>query len=281
MSLFFCPLCGAPLVRGDRAYGCPNGHGYDIAREGYVHLLPANRVHSKAPGDDKDMAAARNRFLSGGYYAHLRDALNALALRHAPEDCAVLDSGCGEGYYTAAVHAALCEGGKRPQTAGVDLSKPSLRHAARRERGCEFAVASVYHLPVGDRAVDLLLNCFSPLALDEFRRVLRPGGVFLYVVPAPGHLWELKEILYEKPYPNAAETVAYEGFDYLDVVEAGRRLTLEGEAVQDLFRMTPYYWKTPRDGKTRLESVSRLDVYSDFRIHVFRRTASVQEPSVR
>lgn len=42
-SLFTCPICAAPLERGERAYACPNGHAYDKAREGYVHLLPADR----------------------------------------------------------------------------------------------------------------------------------------------------------------------------------------------------------------------------------------------
>lgn len=56
-SLFRCPVCGAPLDRGDRAYRCPAGHSYDIAREGYTYLLPPNQKHSADPGDDRDMAA--------------------------------------------------------------------------------------------------------------------------------------------------------------------------------------------------------------------------------
>ena len=148
-SLFRCPVCAAPLDRGERAYTCPNGHSYDIAREGYVHLLPANRKHARDPGDDRDMAAARNRFLSGGWYAPLRRTLCELALERLGETAApaVLDSGCGEGYYTAGVYRALMETGRPVRMAGVDLSKPSLRWAARREKNAEFAVASVYHLP--------------------------------------------------------------------------------------------------------------------------------------
>mgnify|MGYP001065449466 CR=1 FL=1 len=59
-SLFVCPLCGGALVRQDGAYRCPAGHSFDIAREGHTYLLPVNRKHSKAPGDDKAMAAARS-----------------------------------------------------------------------------------------------------------------------------------------------------------------------------------------------------------------------------
>ena len=269
MSLFRCPLCASPLTRTDKTYACPKGHSFDRAREGYVHLLPANQKHAKDPGDDKEMAAARNRFLSGGWYAPLRESLCRLALTYAPVGAAVLDAGCGEGYYTAGVYAALSETGQVGQMAGVDLSKPSLRWAARREKAVEFAVASVYHLPVADASVDLLLNCFSPLALDEFRRVLRPGGVYLYVVPAARHLWELKEVLYDRPYLNKEEDIPYEGFSYLEVVPVEATLDLpDRDTIRDLFSMTPYRWKTPKAGAARLEGLDRLTVTAAFRVHV-------------
>lgn len=273
-SLFTCPLCAAPLDRGEKGYACPNGHSYDIAKEGYVHLLPPNRMHSKTPGDDKEMAAARSRFLSGDWYAPLRDRLCQLALTYLDgvEDPAVLDAGCGEGYYTAGVYRSLTAAGKRVRMAGVDLSKPSLRHAARRERGAEFAVASVYRLPVAGESAHLLLNCFSPLALEEFHRVLKPGGIYLYVVPAARHLWELKQVLYDTPYLNQETESPYEGFSYLDIVPVEVRMSIDSsQALQDLFRMTPYYWKTPKEGGRRLAALERLEVTAAFRIHIFRR----------
>ena len=270
-SLFRCPVCAAPLTRGEGAYVCPNRHSFDIAREGYVHLLPANQKHSKAPGDDKEMAAARNRFLSGGYYGHLRAALEELALAYAGEAPTVVDSGCGEGYYTAGLYEALSAAGHPTAMAGVDISKFCLRWAAKRARQVEFAVASAYHLPVADGRASLLVNCFSPLAAEEFCRVLAPGGVFLYVVPAPDHLWELKEVLYDKPYRNPEEAIPYQGFAYLDIVKAERDITVTGQSLTDLFRMTPYYWKTPREGSARLAELDTLTTRAAFRIHVFRR----------
>lgn len=269
MSLFCCPICSAPLDRGERAYTCPNGHCYDIAKEGYVNLLPANRKHAKDPGDDREMVAARTRFLDGDHYAPLRGALCRLIAERAPET--LLDSGCGEGYYTAGVYAALREQTPGLRAAGVDLSRSALKKAARRDKNAEFAVASVYHLPVADGAADLLLNCFSPLALDEFRRVLRPGGGFLYVVPGAKHLWELKQVLYDQPYENPEEASPYEGFTYEDIVPVEFSMALTGQALGDLFRMTPYFWKTPRAGTERLNALERLDVTASFRVHVFRK----------
>ncbi len=269
MSLFICPICGAPLDRTDRTYRCPGGPCYDIAREGYVHLLPANRKHSADPGDDRDMTAARTRFLDGGWYAPLRDALCRLALAHTGDNPAVLDAGCGEGYYTEGIFRALVNAGRSPRLAGIDLSRPALKKAARRTPGVEFAVASVYHLPAADGCADLLVDCFAPLAAEEYRRVLRPGGVFLYVVPAPEHLMELKAVLYDTPYPNPEEAVAYEGFRYLDIVPVETTMELGREALLDLFRMTPYAWKTPKAGVERLERLERLAVTAAFRVHVF------------
>lgn len=271
-SLFCCPVCGAALDRGERAYVCPGGHSFDIAREGYVHLLPANRMHSKAPGDDKGMAAARSRFLDGGYYGHLREALCELALKYGGDGGAVLDSGCGEGYYTQGVYRALSDAGRAPALAGIDISKFCLRKAAKRVGAGEFAVASAYRLPLGDGAVGLVLNCFSPMAGEEFHRVLARGGKLLYVVPAPDHLWELKALLYKSPYPNPDQVVEYPGFRLLKVAAVERTVAVEGEALADLFQMTPYYYNTPRDGVERLEAAAGLELRANFRIHVFERT---------
>ena len=134
MSLFCCPLCAAPLTRDEHSYRCPNGHSFDIAAAGYTHLLPANRKHSKAPGDDKEMVAARSAFLEQGYYLPLRRALEELACTLTRDLSApvLLDSGCGEGWYTAGLFHALSAQGKQPQIAGVDISKFALKKAAKR-----------------------------------------------------------------------------------------------------------------------------------------------------
>lgn len=275
MSLFTCPICAAPLERDGRTYRCPARHSYDMAREGYVHLLPANKKHSANPGDDKEMAAARTRFLDGGWYAPLRDTLCRLSLRYTGDTPAVLDAGCGEGYYTDGIFSTLNNAGKSPLLAGVDLSKTALKKAARRTPEGEFAIASVYHLPVADKTADLLLDCFAPLALEEYRRVLRPGGVFLYVVPAARHLFEMKQVLYEHPYENAEENVSYPGFEYLDVIPVETSFYLTHDPLMDLFRMTPYTWKTPKEGVARLSALDGLDVTAAFRIHVFRKEKGV------
>lgn len=271
-SLFRCPLCGAPLTREDHVYRCPNRHSYDIAKEGHTYLLPVNQKNSSAPGDDKGMAAARRAFLSKDYYRPLLDTLCALSVSMTGDSPHLLDAGCGEGYYTAGIYQALKDAGKMPRMAGIDISKFILRSAAKRSREIEFAVASCYRLPVADESIDLLLDCFSPLADEEFRRVLKPDGVFLYVVPAADHLWEMKQVLYEQPYRNEEKLTPYEGFRYEQVVPVDAEITLESQAdIHNLFQMTPYYWKTSKEGAERLAALDTLTTRISFRIHVFRK----------
>ena len=92
MMIFCCPACGSALEREDRALRCANGHSYDIARQGYVHLLPVKQMHAKIPGDTKQMVDARRVFLSGGYYDAFRDKLAELTDKYLPENCLLYTS---------------------------------------------------------------------------------------------------------------------------------------------------------------------------------------------
>lgn len=274
MSLFTCPVCGEGLEQGNRAYACRAGHSFDIAAEGYVNLLTANQKHAKEPGDDKNMVRARNRFLSLGYYEPLLTALKALAAALPEEKPVLLDSGCGEGWYTQGLYTALRKAGKQPLAAGIDISKQAVRLAAKRLREAEFAVASAYRLPLADGCADLVLNCFSPLAISEFYRILKPNRHFLYVVPAPRHLWELKRAVYERPYENERIVADYQGFTLEKTVAVQNRIILtEKQAILDLFAMTPYFWKTPQGGLTRLETLEQLETEIAFDLYLYRKNA--------
>lgn len=92
------------------------------------------------------------------------------------------------------------------------------------------------------------------------------------MVPAPYHLWELKQVLYDQPYPNEEKETPYEGFAYEKIVPVTYTIRLPSqEDVHALFQMTPYYWKTSQESATRLAGLPELDCQIDFRIHVFRR----------
>ena len=68
-TILRCPVCGQTLNQQEKTLVCGNRHSFDIARQGYVNLLPVTQKHSKHPGDTRDMVAARRAFLDRGYYA--------------------------------------------------------------------------------------------------------------------------------------------------------------------------------------------------------------------
>lgn len=178
-----------------------------------------------------------------------------------------MDAGCGEGSYDKYLYDAL----NGPQLAAFDLSKEAVRLAAKLLPEAAFCVGGSFCAPVRDGWADLLLNIFSPMAEAEFVRMLRPGGHLIYAVPTARHLFGLKEVLYEHPYENEVRQTEYDGFTFVKAVESEAVLTLEGQSVQDLFAMTPYYWNTPADGAARLAACSSLTTGIGFRFLVYQK----------
>ena len=272
-NCFICPLCGETLTDTGSSLRCAAGHSFDKARQGYAHLLPVQQKHALLPGDDREMVAARRRFLEGGWYDPFCQKLcelSASALSEK-ENPLIADAGCGEGYYTAAVKDALLKSGIAPRICAFDISKFAVKAAAGQHKGIDFAVASSYAIPLPDACADLVLNIFSPMADREFARILKPGGTLIFAVPSARHLWGLKEILYEKPYENEEKEIEYPGFSKMDRVPVRARISLPAQAACDLFAMTPYAWKTGAAGRARLQALDRLETEIGFDFLVFRR----------
>lgn len=258
MSLFVCPVCAGALEQRESSLVCAKNHCYDIARAGYVNLLMDNRSGSKRHGDDAAQIRARTRFLDGGYYAPLLSALCRLAGEGLESGSCLVDAGCGEGYYTAGLLRHMREQGVMLNAAGIDISRDALRQAARRGEDMELAVASVFRMPIASRSADTVLSIFAPAAAEEFRRVLKKDGRLVQIVPLERHLWGLKQAVYERPQLNPAEPPLPEGFRLAECCRVEFSLTLEGEAIADLFTMTPYVYKTGAEDQRKLEGLQRL-----------------------
>lgn len=73
------------------------------SEKGYVNLLLSQKSKDKRHGDDTAMITARRDFLDLGYYLPLCEATTDAVLACAKDGDTLLDLGCGECYYTAAV----------------------------------------------------------------------------------------------------------------------------------------------------------------------------------
>ncbi|WP_430646519.1 methyltransferase domain-containing protein [Agromyces sp. GXS1127] len=204
-----CPNCVSDLSEvSDRVYGCANGHRFDRSKHGFLTLLPPRAP--RTVGDDRRMLAARAQLLDGGAFAPISDAVIAAAGTASPTGQAaralrIADLGCGTGYYSARLAAAL------PGTDVLlaDRSPDAVRMALRAMPGATGVVLDIWRpLPIRDATADVILDVFAPRNPAEFARILRPGGRLVVVVPSAAHLGELRErgMILDIP-PEKAATV--------------------------------------------------------------------------
>ena len=266
---FLCPVCGSVLNQADNTLKCENNHCFDISKNGYVNLL--TKGGKKGHGDDKLMVKARRDFLQKGYYKHLKDAVCGEAAKFLTEGCFLLDSGCGEGYYTSGLYGVFAEN-RGGGIYGVDVSKEAVKIAAKAYPEVSFAAASAYCLPFGDKSLDMVTSLFAPLAAEEFHRVLKDNGVFITVIPLENHLWELKKAIYDTPYKNKPENTELKGFELISKCEVKKEIVLScNEDIKNLFMMTPYYYKTSRRDQEKLDSIYSLTVKTEFMILTYEK----------
>lgn len=256
MVSYICPICKNKLHRENASFVCANRHTFDVAKEGYVNLLPVNRKNNLDPGDNREMAAAREQFLSEGYFDKLAQTLVSIVSRS--EAKTLLDVGSGTGYYTRRMPI---------EHYGVDISKHAVRIASMKDKEGRYAVASVFSLPFAE-PFDALLNCFAPKAPEEYRRVLKEEGLLIEVVPGRDHLIELKERMYENVRYNE-EKPAIEGFSLAECERLRYRTTVKRRDVANLLAMTPYRYKTKPNAFTCLDS--DLETTFDFLIRTWKR----------
>lgn len=267
---FSCPLCHAPLNRRERAFICPQRHQFDIAKEGYVNLLPVQHKRSRDPGDSAEMMQARRAFLDAGHYQPLREKLASLLQARLPEQAeAVLDIGCGEGYYTHAFAGIASRHGA--QTFGLDVSKAAIRAAARRYPQAMFCVASSHRLPFNDNSIDALVRIYAPCKAQELARVVKPHGIVLTAAPGPRHLLELKGLIYDDVQLHAPNAGEIEGFSVVEQHSLAYEIDLTGQQAVALLQMTPFAWRAKPEVWEKLAVMARFRCQTDFSIHCLQR----------
>lgn len=265
--MFICPICKSKLNIDGKTYRCENNHSFDIAKQGYVNLLPVNKKHSDNPGDSKDMVLSRRTFLESGNYncfaEKLIEIVNAIFINS--QKISILDCGCGEGYYDGFLDKLKFD----YDLYGFDISKEAVRFASAKYKNGNFAVGSCFNMPVESDYFDLAINIFAPMVESETARVLKKGGYLIYAVPGKNHLMGLKNLLYENTYENEEKHTEYNGFEFIGRETVKSEITLDGEMGVNLFKMTPYYFKTElgAEEKIRKSGGFTTEIHFDFLVY--------------
>ncbi len=265
---FSCPVCGCRLEKDGGSLRCTNRHCFDIAKQGYVNLLQSQKSSSKRHGDDKLMVKSRSDFLDKGYYGVLADRITSTIGEYASPNMRLIDLGCGECFYTSRVENTYPD----MNYGGIDISKQALIAGSKRNKNISLAVASVFQLPIADEYCDFAMTVFAPHNSDEIRRILKDGGYWLRAYPLEGHLMGLKSIIYEKPYLNEIDGSIPNGFEIEKHDEIKEKIVVScNEDIMNLFRMTPYYYKTGKADQDKLNNIESLETEIEFGIDLLRK----------
>ena len=264
-----CAVCKETLILSDDGKSAlcrgHRRHCFDFSKDGYLSLPMSSG------GDSKSAVEARRSFLDKGYYEPCAKALADTLCKYVGSDAAVIDAGCGEGYYTSMI-ARRVDG-----VIGFDLSKFACSSAAKRAKrdGLEnllYSTASVFELPVKDGSADAVVNIFAPCAEDEYKRILRDGGYLFVVGAGRDHLMGLKRAIYDDVYENGERADLPRSMEHVERVISRHEICVEGkEDIAALFSMTPYYWRTSESGREKLNELTRLETAVEFEINIYRK----------
>jgi len=230
--MLVCPVrgCGLPLMRTGRRVACQRDHSFDVARSGYINLLQPQDRRSKNPGDSARVVAARRRLHERGVTSPLLDGIAGFLSPDSRD--AVLDAGCGDGFYLGALQQRSGFSGH-----GVDISVPAVNAAAKRYPLCEWIVANADRfIPYASGAFSMVLSITGRMNAAEFRRVMREDGKLLVGVPAPDDLKELRSRSQQEGRDRTPTTIEIFA-PHFRLIERRRATTvadLDAAAVQDV-----------------------------------------------
>lgn len=271
-----CPIDGKRLELHEKQLVCANGHVFDIARQGYVNLLPVQYKRSKQPGDSKEMVLARTHFLNSGVYEPVANKLAEITLAQITDvqitndrEICLLDAGCGEGYYFDFIFNTLKakNGGNSFSFIGLDISKSAIAESSKRNKQISWIVGTNRHPPVDDNSVDIILCVFGFQSFEGFNKILKSGGKIILVEPGPDHLKELREIIYAEVKTSELQDLSYleaMGFSTLGSKQLQFKTeVINNQKINNLLLMTPHFFRANKEGRKMASNLQELSLTVD------------------
>lgn len=239
-----CPHCQKAAQATDTGMTCENHHTFDVAKQGYLHL--AGTVAKSRY--TKELFTARQALLSETRFFNplISEIATWIEGKSSLSSPLLVDMGCGEGTHLAGILEQVKDG----RGIGIDLAKEGIQLATNHDVDALWLVADLAKSPVQEHSVDVILNILSPANHQEFRRILKPGGYVVKVIPNAQYLEELRKIFYagtdKETYENEGAKEQFE--KTLETVHVSRHnysVELTGEQWRDLIAMTPLTWNAP------------------------------------
>lgn len=240
IDAFRCPICQQDLKLTETGITCPNRHTVDVAKQGYLHL--AGTVAKSRY--TKELFTARQTLLQEtAFFEPLIEEIAEWIAKEAKDSPRIVDMGCGEGTHLAGIVNRL----PGSQGIGVDLAKEGIQLATNHDAEVVWLVADLAKSPLQEASVDVVLNILSPANHQEFRRILKPGGLVVKVIPNSSYLHELRSFFYagtdKETFENEeAHSRFTNELEFVGSSSVSYQKELDDKQWRDLIGMTPLTW---------------------------------------
>lgn len=265
-----CPHCNSDFNLDRIGLLCQMGHRFDLSRQGYLFMAKQGIKASKY--DQRLFSSRRYIVRETTLYQPLTQYLIDLVKMVSP--AFLLDAGSGEGSHLINLFQGIGE--KKPTMLGIDLSKDGIKMATDYIEYIHFMIADLANLPLKRQEVDLILSILSPSNYREFKRVLKPDGLVVKILPSWHYLKEIRQALsrlghLKEDYENHDTRLIFkEHFPEYVQESLWYQVSLNHEEKRRLVDMTPLTWTLSSLEKDELVSLLSYDITLGFDVLLSR-----------
>ena len=254
-----CPLCqtGMRVIEGQIV--CRNDHTFDLAKQGYVNLLPEHQEQKYK----QTLYEARYYLMNlRDFYRDLYEQLFLLLkdnnLLESPQF--MIDLGTGEGTRLDFFQKNLEES----NAIGLDITKEGIKIAAKHYTSSLWLVGDLGNIPLKDQTLNGALTILTPSNYQELKRVLDTEAWFIKIIPGRDYLKELREIVFppehisHNPAPSIEKFESH--FDLIDKSNYQRIHTLAEFDNEKLLQMTPLTWNATKEEIAKVKKLKSITI---------------------
>ena len=276
-----CPIDGLALRLDGASLRCDNNHSFDIAKQGYVNLLPVQFKSSKQPGDSRAMVQARQRVLDSGLFGGVADVVSDCVMHGLDGQDGnhrlIVDAGCGDGYYLCHMQRRIDKRAPSSPTKFLclDISKDAIVAAARRGKGLDvgWVVATNKCFPVVHGEVGVIVCGFGFPVWEHWAAIQISGQRVVTFDPCAKHLIELREHIYPSVEMKSSEPSAQaKSCGYKLGNEQRVQYTVDKvdrTQVMDVLEMTPHGRRLSEEARQRIQAVDALALTVDIVVRTY------------
>ncbi|MGX6962817.1 methyltransferase domain-containing protein [Vagococcus xieshaowenii] len=241
-----CPKCHNAFEIEGHSIRCVQGHVYNLSKKGSLYFLN-KKIDSEYT---KEMLSHRQQMIQTAMYAPMLEAI----AKHLTNVDGLLDVGCGEGSFLQKLATQVASS----INIGFDISKEGIELATSQEIEALWLVADLTNLPIQDQSMSHILNIFSPSHYHEFKRVLKPNGKLIKIIPGPYYLKELRErVLGGTSKETYSNEKVYKRFKEELTLISEEKITYEFEIPEnhyvDFLYMSPLHWQASEEKREEIK----------------------------